>query len=489
MALLDRISKLWNAFARQWNKFHVERHGSYSIERLYNFKRYCECASWVRVVLVLVMTPLPCLVVTTTTDLIPLEPTEKGLGHSYRFWIRTGCVGCELGGDYDWAFRCDWVVSLAILPNTLHTWVAGESGDWYLHGVGQILSWEPVRSASVYQVHTRRVGASLNIVLTVIDFLFAIKSLVDIWASIQDAERIILSQSRGSTEGTDAIAAPTQPRNLKLQLPEVTIHLVETYPALLKHDSIRVRSQALQKHLQSRIYPNALSRPLESAGRARASARKPGDANRISPRLSSKKQIETQQPEPTSSVISHLQPQLRRVGSSWMAETESNLISSNLMQEGKQTVAALSDAQRLKFAQEMLRTLYWTEFVLLVEFTGAVIPIIYCAYLGVAFRLPNRVHYSQLRGIDETTLNANIETVLVYAALQALSLMLMIVLLHFKLRISVVRQLTFVSKSQWQQVQAKLVLWLVFSVQATLDHFGEDFSFQFAWLHKSQTPV
>uniref|UniRef100_K3WN60 Uncharacterized protein n=1 Tax=Globisporangium ultimum (strain ATCC 200006 / CBS 805.95 / DAOM BR144) TaxID=431595 RepID=K3WN60_GLOUD len=73
----------------------------------------------------------------------------------------------------------------------------------------------------------------------------------------------------------------------------------------------------------------------------------------------------------------------------------------------------------------------------------------YCAYLGIAFRLPNRVYYSQLQGIDEVTLNANIETVLVYAAPQALSLVLMIVLLHFKLRVSVMRQLTFVLELQW----------------------------------------
>ncbi|KAF1317417.1 hypothetical protein FI667_g14822, partial [Globisporangium splendens] len=444
MALLDRISKLWNAFARQWNKFHVERHGSYSIERLYNFKRYCECASWVRVVLVLVMTPLPCLVVTTTTDLIPLEPTEKGLGHSYRFWIRTGCVGWYISlifmhqcrdfitqipmrlvhmvlvatfvsassvvttiglsdatGWFPLPFYQilsipGWLVSLAI--GIFMAWGRYFRGNQFVQR--QFIRYTLIVSAQVSKTlvypgyifvfkqftggaqvafacllpmlklltknvinlllpdvedgkpefiifnveifHALYVACCTQnatsyhtaIVLTAIDFLFAIKSLVDIWASVQDAERTILSQPRESTEGTDAIAAPTQPRNLKLQLSEVTIHLVETYPVLLQHDSIRMRSQALQRHLQSRIYPNALPRPLESAGRARANARKPGDANRISPRLPSKKQIETQQPEPTSSVTSHLQPQLRRVGSSWMAETESNLISSNLMQEG-----------------------------------------------------------------------------------------------------------------------------------------------------------
>uniref|UniRef100_K3WN53 Uncharacterized protein n=1 Tax=Globisporangium ultimum (strain ATCC 200006 / CBS 805.95 / DAOM BR144) TaxID=431595 RepID=K3WN53_GLOUD len=101
-----------------------------------------------------------------------------------------------------------------------------------------------------------------------------------------------------------------------------------------------------------------------------------------------------------------------------------------------------------------------------------------------AFHLPNRAYYSQLRDIDEVTLLTHIRTVLVYAALQALSLVLMVILLHLKLRISAIRQLTFVLESQWQQVQTKLILWVSFSVQPPVEHFGEDFSFQFAWLRK-----
>jgi hypothetical protein len=83
-------------------------------------------------------------------------------------------------------------------------------------------------------------------VLIAIDFAFVIKSLVGIWASAQDAKRVVLSHrsvegNRGSNETAGAIVASVQLRIFKLQLVEVTTHLVETYPALLQHDTIRER--------------------------------------------------------------------------------------------------------------------------------------------------------------------------------------------------------------------------------------------------------
>ncbi|GAB9475969.1 hypothetical protein Gpo141_00013044 [Globisporangium polare] len=52
-----------------------------------------------------------------------------------------------------------------------------------------------------------------------------------------------------------------------------------------------------------------------------------------------------------------------------------------------------------------------------------------------------------------------------------------------KLQISPIYQLTFVLETLWQLVQSKLILWVVFSVQTSLDHFGADSSFKFVWLH------
>lgn len=78
---------------------------------------------------------------------------------------------------------------------------------------------------------------------------------------------------------------------------------------------------------------------------------------------------------------------------------------------------------------------------------------------------------------------------LVYALLEVCSLVFLSAMLQRKLRVSAVHQLAFVLESQWQQVQSKLVFWVLFSLQVPLVHFGVDFSFQFAWLKKHSDPT
>lgn len=104
------------------------------------------------------------------------------------------------------------------------------------------------------------------------------------------------------------------------------------------------------------------------------------------------------------------------------------------------------------------------------------------------FHLPNRVFYPQLSTIDNTTLGKKIGNVLIYASLEVLSFIFLCVMVRRRLKISPVRQLAFVLATQWQFVQSKLILWIVFSVQTTLQHFGVDYSFQFAWLHIQPQP-
>lgn len=68
-----------------------------------------------------------------------------------------------------------------------------------------------------------------------------------------------------------------------------------------------------------------------------------------------------------------------------------------------------------------------------------VIPIVYGAYLIVAFQLPNRVYYAQLHDIDGAKLQKNVVNVLLYATLDSVSLVAMALLLRYKLRISAMR--------------------------------------------------
>ncbi|GAB9477265.1 hypothetical protein Gpo141_00014329, partial [Globisporangium polare] len=72
------------------------------------------------------------------------------------------------------------------------------------------------------------------------------------------------------------------------------------------------------------------------------------------------------------------------------------------------------------------------------------------------------------------------------ALLEVLSFALLSLVLGKKLQVSSIHQLAFVLETQWQLVQSKLIVWVVFSVTTSLDHFGADHSFQFRWLHHAR---
>lgn len=139
-----------------------------------------------------------------------------------------------------------------------------------------------------------------------------------------------------------------------------------------------------------------------------------------------------------------------------------------------------------KRVQDALQLLHMTEFFVLVEYTEVMIPVLYCLYLLAMRHLPNRVYYAQLKNVDDTKLKQNIGNIMLYGLLELVSFLLLSWFLGRKLKISSIHQLAFVLERQWSMVQSKLILWVVLTVQSSLEHFGADYSFQFKWLHQHQ---
>ncbi|KAK1932324.1 hypothetical protein P3T76_012318 [Phytophthora citrophthora] len=75
--------------------------------------------------------------------------------------------------------------------------------------------------------------------------------------------------------------------------------------------------------------------------------------------------------------------------------------------------------------------------------------------------------------MDDEKLRSTIGNVMLYCFLQFVSLVVLFVVLWQKLRISALSQLSFVLERQAEQIQTKLVFWVFYNVQATLEHFGE----------------
>jgi hypothetical protein len=173
-------------------------------------------------------------------------------------------------------------------------------------------------------------------------------------------------------------------------------------------------------------------------------------------------------------------------------------------QSTRSIVASLSLKEREQCLQLVLRLLHTSEFLLLIEFVEAIVPVIYrtsstndcfryclllliancraVVYLAGIYYLPNRKYFDIVRDLDEAELTSQIANLAVYTLLEIGSLALLCWLLQRKLGFSPIKQLAFVLESQWDLVQSKLMMWVLFAVHSRLEHFGTDFSFQFAWL-------
>ncbi|POM73789.1 ABCG transporter ABC Superfamily [Phytophthora palmivora] len=137
--------------------------------------------------------------------------------------------------------------------------------------------------------------------------------------------------------------------------------------------------------------------------------------------------------------------------------------------EGRADLAQLE----LEYALKVRKVLYITEFMLLINYVEVIVPIIFSANLIVMYHLPNRVYYSQIDSMDDEKLWKTLGNVMLYCFLQLLSLVALFIVLWHRLHISAVRQLAFILGKQCEQIQTKLVFWVFYNVQATLQHFGK----------------
>ncbi|ETL78716.1 hypothetical protein L917_20512 [Phytophthora nicotianae] len=145
--------------------------------------------------------------------------------------------------------------------------------------------------------------------------------------------------------------------------------------------------------------------------------------------------------------------------------------------------AIFSCNEREAFLNTTTHVLYITEYLVLVEYTEAVLPMVYALYSMIAFHLPNCTYNLSLANLSKNELLTNVSFVVAYSMLELTSLMVAMVVLKRVLGISPVHQLGFVLETQATMVQSKLMLWFVYVMQVPLEHVGTDFSFKFKWAH------
>lgn len=93
-------------------------------------------------------------------------------------------------------------------------------------------------------------------------------------------------------------------------------------------------------------------------------------------------------------------------------------------------------------------------------------------YLFVMLRMPNRVYYTQFVDKDRDDTLAAIRNVLLYGLVELASLVVLGLALRFRARFSAMKQLSFVLDRHTVYVQSVLILWVFYTTQALLEHYG-----------------
>ncbi|KAE9076658.1 hypothetical protein PF010_g23815 [Phytophthora fragariae] len=171
-----------------------------------------------------------------------------------------------------------------------------------------------------------------------------------------------------------------------------------------------------------------------------------------------------------------LQPRVGSISVDPTTELKSNRSFPNLQ-------VIFSRQECTEFISITTRVLYITEYLVLVEYTEAVLPMVYALYSMIAFHLPNGAYNHSFVNLSRQELFANAGSVFAYSILELTSLILAIMVLKRTLRLSFMHQLGFVLETQATMIQSKLMLWFVYIMQVPLEHVGTDFTFKFNWAH------
>ncbi|KAF1775508.1 hypothetical protein GQ600_27253 [Phytophthora cactorum] len=126
---------------------------------------------------------------------------------------------------------------------------------------------------------------------------------------------------------------------------------------------------------------------------------------------------------------------------------------------------------KVRFTRKVQTLLYMAEFLLLLNYVEVVIPLVFSIYMVTTYQLPNREYYAQLHGMTQSELMQTLENVMFYCV-QIVSLLLLVSILKRKLGLSPMHQLAFVLEKQYSGVQTRLVFWVIYNAQASLQHYA-----------------
>lgn len=100
-------------------------------------------------------------------------------------------------------------------------------------------------------------------------------------------------------------------------------------------------------------------------------------------------------------------------------------------------------------------------------------PFVYGVSMLILHNLPNAKYYPGVAEMAPKKLHSTIASILIYSALEFVSLVYLHALLKWRFQISALHQLAFVLEKQWMSIQGLFLTWMVLVLSFTLVHYGE----------------
>lgn len=522
-----RVLHLWARLHGLWTASQVSRCGSYSVARLQAFDTYCRVTSLKRVVAVCLLTPLPSLVFPLLLECIPLQPSQLGMDASRNLWIRCALTSTMLTMNFITQAR--QVLPDLEIPRWRILCVAICTGVSFA-GVGMLIAWlwrfpipfafvvtsvpfgclalfffvvligtKPFQQVRHLDMKLRRLSRMMAVQFTLIT-IYPIYAALFMWFSSEQQTLFLITLPVLKLVMKNLMARTFIGTDLEDSIPEITVFSVEIFNSLYISACLQMASAVQRTMLivividvaqsifmghgvvKRAIVPHELrDQTTESSdiimyASVRESCRQlkflRGGLNSDDDFKALMKAGPMVSIAAASAGSNHLDRSIQICG---YASVNSVVPSScpMLNQISPPRVVSRSQDERSRIVKQTLAMLFNCEYFVLVEYIECVIPIIYSAFTFVLFHLANAAFYPHIGALTPEALRTKISHLGEYTTLEVVTLLGICLLLRLKLRFSALYQLAFVLETHMEMIQAKLFVWVMYSLTYGLDHAGK----------------
>ncbi|OWZ15297.1 hypothetical protein PHMEG_00011096 [Phytophthora megakarya] len=536
-----------------WERTQVELHGSYSTNRVLALAKYTRETGWPHIILVLLISPLPCLTITVLSDVLPLDDPSKGLQANKMFQVRQYYSYVVMSFLCAQQFRTsvralpypnllvirDTVIVAALTMAVLYGLVLWIGFPVPFSIVIAMPAWVVIITVAMAVEWLRLIqqnpGTGIMVFNTIKVWLCEVLLVVTyppyfyIFTTLSKTGQMLFASLLPVIKLIMRNIFTLTVVHLSDEMPEVVVFNSEVFNALFVSycmqnspsfgTTLMVTAALLVQLMMSLRDVNAAVFRMDRIGRKLDHENVYHDANKGIPKSSFGAHVMTCLERAESMILDQHEalnpndkkgssvrvrssvtsldklPQIgERAGD--METTTPNMNENNFNFEERGTIHLFSGARiepappysdklardpkemttiSLQYVLEVRRLMYLTEFLVLINYVAI--------YMGLMYKLPNRVYYAQLANLPEDQLNQALKNVMFNCGLKILALGLLCSLLQYRLRFSAIRQLAFVLEKQWPGVQTKICFWVFYNVQASLQHHGFDYTFKFSWLY------